>query len=142
MSDNNYAHVSIPDKNKNPPAPKTYKGMSTVNGGKGWSEYDITLVRQDLINHFHIRQGEKLNDPTFGTIIWDMLFEPLTDQLKQLIVQDVNRIIDHDPRVRADSITLESYEYGIRVICDLTYLPYNISESLKFEFDQNSSFAS
>ena len=60
---------------------KTYKGLSTVNPeSNSVSLYDIALIKQDIINHFHIRQGEKLSDPRFGTIIWDMLFEPYTEQ--------------------------------------------------------------
>ena len=80
-----------------PPAPRTdsftskmYKGFSTVNTQtENFGLYDIALVKQDLINHFHVRQGERLMQPTFGTIIWDLLFEPLTENLKDLITQNV-----------------------------------------------------
>ena len=115
-----------------------HKGMSSVNPlNDSWGLRDISLIKQDLINHFHIRQGEKLNDPTFGTIIWDVLFDPLTDQLKQLILDDVTRIINHDPRVSANSIILDSYDHGISVSCELTYIPYNITEAVNFLFDQD-----
>ena len=40
-----------------------------------------------------IRKGEKLMNPEFGTIIWDMLFEPLSDETKSLIIQDVKKIV-------------------------------------------------
>jgi len=56
---------------------KTYKGFSTVNPDNiGFQLYDLQLVKQDIINHFHIRQGELLSNPNFGTIIWDILYEP------------------------------------------------------------------
>ena len=100
------------------------------------------MIKQDIINHFHIRQGEKLSDPTFGTIIWDILFEPLTEQIKNLIIQNTTRIITNDPRVRLDRVIVDQYETGISVQCDLLYLRYNISEKMRLSFDQNAGFVS
>jgi phage baseplate assembly protein W len=94
------------------------------------------LIKQDLINHFYVRQGERLMNPTFGTIIWDLLFEPLTEQIKNLILQNVNQIINYDPRIKADKVTVTAYESGIQIECLLTYLPYNVSQSMKLKFDQ------
>ena len=98
--------------------------------------YDLQIVKQDIINHFHIRQGELLSNPNFGTIIWDILYEPLTESLKQIIAENVTTIINYDPRVSVDRITVDSYESGIQIECDLTYLPYNISESMRLQFDE------
>jgi Phage baseplate assembly protein W len=102
--------------------------------------YDIEVIKQDIVNHFHIRQGEKLENPEFGTIIWDVLFEPLTENLKEAIVQNVTDIINYDPRVNADRVIVDSYENGIQIECVLTYLNYNISEQMRFKFDQDSGF--
>lgn len=119
------------------PGTKTYKGFSTIsNDSKSFALYDLALIKQDIINHFHIRQGERLENPTFGTIIWDILFEPLTDELKNLITKNIEAIINYDPRVRSDQIIVTTYESGIQIECVLTYLPYNISEALQFKFDQ------
>jgi phage baseplate assembly protein W len=120
-----------------PPLPRTYRGFSSISDEtKSFALYDLALIKQDIINHFHIRQGEKLMNPEFGTIIWDVIFEPLTDNLKDLILKNVETIINYDPRVRADDLILTSYESGIQIECSLTYLPYNISEALRFRFDQ------
>ena len=120
-----------------PPVSKAYRGFSTVANEMGnFSLYDIELIKQDLINHFNIRQGEKLENPNFGTIIWDCLFEPLTPALQDAIAQDVTNIVNYDPRVSADQIIVTQYESGIQIECVLTYLPYNISEQLQFKFDQ------
>jgi hypothetical protein len=73
--------VSGLGKEQSPVVSKQYRGISTVANPKGFNLYDIQLIKQDIINHFHIRQGEKLSDPKFGTIIWDILFEPFTDDL-------------------------------------------------------------
>jgi phage baseplate assembly protein W len=117
---------------------RTYKGLSTVgNLSNTFALYDIGLIKQDLLNHFHIRRGEKLENPSFGTIIWDILFDPLTDDLIQLIIQDVTTIVNTDPRVKVDSLNVTQFEMGIQIECVLTYLPYNISEQLRLKFDES-----
>ena len=102
--------------------------------------YDIALIKQDIINHFHIRQGEKLSDPEFGTIIWDILFEPLTPALKDAVTQNITRIVNTDPRVKVKSVIVDQFESGIQVEIELEYLPYNISEKMKLTFDENNGF--
>ena len=116
-----------------------FKGFSTVNGEFSSTKlYDISLVKQDLMNHFNIRKGEKLENPEFGTIIWDVLFEPLTDSLKEAIIKNVTDIINYDPRVSVNNVTIQTFESGIQIECALTYLPYNISESLRLTFDESA----
>lgn len=119
------------------PVPRTYRGFSTVSAdSESYTLYDLSLIKQDILNHFHVRQGERLMNPEFGTIIWDLLFEPLTEELKSAITKNVEDIINYDPRVRADQIILTTYESGIQIDCTLTYMPYNIQERLQFTFDQ------
>jgi len=60
----------------------TYRGFNSQESARNYKLYDIDLVKQDIINHFHIRKGEKLENPDFGTIIWDLLFEPFTQEVK------------------------------------------------------------
>lgn len=118
---------------------KIYRGFSTVNqASENFSLFDFELIKQDIINHFHVRQGEKLMDPLFGTIIWDMLYEPLTDEVKYVITENVNTIINYDPRVIASRVTVTSYESGIQIECVLTYRLYNIQQELQLRFDQNN----
>jgi phage baseplate assembly protein W len=119
---------------------RAYRGLSTVGDVTGqFVLYDINLIKQDILNHLHIRQGEKLENPNFGCIIWDLLFDPLTEQLKSLIADNITQIMNYDPRVTVDSLVVSQYESGIQVECELTYLPYNISESLKYRFDQDNN---
>jgi phage baseplate assembly protein W len=111
--------------------------LSTVGKSVGNTVlYDLELIKQDLINHLHIRQGEKLENPEFGTIVWDLLFEPLTDQLKEAVAQNITEIVNYDPRIQVDRIVVDEYEAGIIIECELTYLPYNITEQLAFKFDE------
>jgi phage baseplate assembly protein W len=120
---------------------RAYKGISTANPESDtFNLYDIALIKQDIINHFHIRQGEKLENPEFGTIIWDVLYEPMTENLQQAIASNVTKIINYDPRVRVDRVVVDTYESGILIECELTYLPYNISESMRLKFDEDNGF--
>lgn len=131
--------VKGPRQLDRPPIPRTYRGFSTVSeDSENFTLYDFNLIKQDLLNHFHIRQGEKLSDPTFGTIIWDIIFEPMTDDVRRLVLADVEKIINYDPRIRAENVIVNSYDTGLQIECELTYLPYNISERLQFRFDQSA----
>src|SRR6056300_1657256 len=119
-----YKEVVVPAKQRTQTlaSPATYKGMSTVNpDNTTYKLYDLALVKQDIINNFHIRQGEKLSNPEYGTIIWDILFEPLTEELKNAIIENVSNIINYDPRVEVNSITVDNYESGIQIECSLVY---------------------
>lgn len=114
-----------------------YRGFSSINENvEGYALYDFDLIKQDIINHFHIRKGEKLSDPNFGTIIWDMLYEPFTTENKDAIIADVAEIINYDDRVTADQVFVDTTEDGIEVSALLTFLPYNISEQMLFKFDK------
>lgn len=118
---------------------KTYRGFSTVAAQtNSVALYDIELIKQDLLNHFHIRLGERLEQPEFGTIIWDVLFDPLTEELKMAIVKNVQTIVSYDPRIRAEQVIVTSYESGIQIQCSLVYYPYNVSEALQLRFDKEN----
>ena len=120
---------------------RSYRGMSTISDTSSMLKlYDLALIKQDLINHFHIRYGEKLENPDFGTIIWDVLYDPLTDSLKEAIVKNVTDIVNYDPRISVNRIIVDTFENGIQIECDLTYLPYSISETLQFKFDRDNGF--
>lgn len=138
---NLYEKITITSKPSNAGniAPKTYKGFSTVNPEtENFGLFDFELIKQDLINMFNIRMGERLMQPEFGTIIWDLLYEPMTEEVKYAITQNVNTIINYDPRVRADRVIVTAYETGIQIECLLTYYPYNIQQALQLRFDQEN----
>lgn len=115
-----------------------YKGFSTYNRYKKFRVSDFELVKQDLINHFNIRKGEKLMQPDFGTIIWSCLFEPFTDSLRQAIVEDVKRIINYDPRIGVQQLDVTEEQYGIQISIGLVYLQTNQVDNLRIGFDRDS----
>lgn len=114
-----------------------YKGYSTKLGNNKVRITDADLIKQDLINHFNIRRGEKLMNPDFGTIIWDSLFEPLTEQLRNQIIEDVTRIANNDPRLKVESILVDQYDNGLILEVRLLYVNTNETENLRLTFDRS-----
>jgi phage baseplate assembly protein W len=116
----------------------TYRGFSTLLNAKRYSTTDYELARQDLLNYFNIRKGEKLMQPSFGTIIWDMLFDPLDEITQQTISQDINRIVSYDPRLRVSEVAVTQEENGFLIQLSLVYVPTNQVDTLILNFDRNS----
>jgi phage baseplate assembly protein W len=116
-----------------------YKGFSSAEVKNNFKLYDINLVKQDIINHFYIRKGEKLENPSFGTVIWDLLFEQFTPDIKKMITDNVEEIINYDPRIAVNSVTIDATDQGIRIEADIVYIPFNVSERMTFEFDKTNN---
>ena len=116
-----------------------YRGFSTVGRTRKFRLTDFNLVKQDLMNHFHIRKGEKLMNPNFGTIIWNVLHEPLTEDLKSVITADIKAIASYDPRVGIDNVIITEYEYGIQIELELRYIQTNQSSVMNLRFSNQTN---
>ena len=102
-----------------------FKGFSTQ--GREFKDpklYDVELVKQDLLNHFNIRKGEKLENPDFGTNIWLYVFDPLDEETKNLVIEDVE-------------IEVQESDHGLSVKMTVLYIGYAIGETINLLFDQN-----
>jgi phage baseplate assembly protein W len=117
----------------------TYRGFSTYNKYKKFRLTDFELAKQDLFNHFHIRKGEKLMNPDFGTIIWGVLFEPFTEEIKSAIVEDINNVVGYDPRMKVKSVEVTQFDYGIQISLSLNYIPTDQTGMMRMRFDQKSN---
>ena len=114
-----------------------YKGISTVNNNFGSIKLtDTDLIKRDLLNHFAIRKGEKLMNAEFGTSLRDLIMDPLTEETKALIVQEVDDVIKNDPRVRSEGVTIDEYEGGLRIEMSVRYVISNEVENLMVKFDR------
>ena len=116
-----------------------YRGFSTVGRNRKFRLTDFELVKQDLINHFYIRKGEKLMNPNFGTIIWNVVHEPLTEDLKSVIVTDIKAIASYDPRISIDNVVITEYDQGIQVELQLRYVQTNQTNLLNLQFNNQSN---
>ena len=84
---------------------RVFKGYSTVGKEYGnFKIYDIELAKRDLLNEMYTRKGERLMSPTYGYIVWDVLFDPLTDDVVDIIREDTLRIINRDPRLGLNTL--------------------------------------
>lgn len=99
---------------------------------------DIDLIKQDLLNRLHTRKGERVMLPDYGSIIWDMLFEPLMPATRDMIIQDVTENVQADPRLETVSIAVTDYEHGLRIDVELLYRPQNIIGRFTADFDRRS----
>lgn len=115
----------------------TYLGFSTYQRFRKYKLTDFDLVKQDIFNHFHIKRGEKLMNPNFGTIIWNLLYEPFTESVRDAIAQDVKTIVNYDPRVSAESIVITEFNNGVQIDVTLKYLPQNLVSELSLRFDRD-----
>lgn len=114
-----------------------YKGYSTI--GTSFTKpvlTDFDLAKRDLLNQFGTKLGERVMLPTHGTIIWELLFDPLDDNVKELIREDVVRIISEDPRWEFVEVQTLENEHSITVDVTLIYRPENEVTTLPLEFNK------
>jgi len=87
--------------------------------------YDVDLAKRDLLNELYTRKGERLMSPHFGSIVWDLLFDPLLVEVVDKIRDDCQRIVSKDPRWKllnldvSESIDLQQ----LSVVLILRYVP-------------------
>ena len=116
----------------------TFKGFSSRADKKNYKLYDFEVAKHGLINRLSVRKGERVENPEFGTIIYDAIFEPFTEDLKEAIVEDITANLNADPRIATEEILVAEADKGIAIQATITYVPLNITEKLRFNFDENS----
>ena len=116
----------------------TFKGFSSRAEQRNFKLYDFEVAKQDLINRLSVRKGERVENPEFGTIIYDAIFEPFTEALKTAILEDVTANLNADPRLATEEILVSEADKGIAIQATIRYVPLNITEKLRFNFDENS----
>ena len=116
----------------------TFKGFSSKAERQNFKVYDFECAKQDLINRLSVRKGERVENPEFGTIIYDCLFEPFTDSLKDQITEDITANLNADPRLATEEIQVMEVDHGIAIQATIRYIPLDITEKLQFKFDENS----
>lgn len=97
---------------------------------------DKDLVIEDLMNHIMTRKGERVMLPTYGSIIHDMIFEPLTEETTELIEEDLTDIIKDDPRCKFVSIEITDSDHTVNAMLRLEILPTNEPVELSIDLDR------
>jgi phage baseplate assembly protein W len=117
---------------------RLFVGFSTVGivpGSTKTTLYDIDLVKRDLLNRFMTPTGARVMLPKYGTTIWQKIFEPFTDAVKTSIINDVLNVVNSDPRVVLQTVTVFEVANGVGVDCTLLFQPWNVVDTFNMIFD-------
>jgi phage baseplate assembly protein W len=114
-----------------------FSGFSTKN--KKAINHVLTgkdLVIEDLMNHLMTRKGERIMMPTFGSIIHDLIFEPLTSDVKMLIEEDIKEIVAEDPRCEFINLVVKETEHTVSAYLTVSILPENTPVTLEIDLER------
>lgn len=117
-----------------------FKGFSTVDKNRApYTLTDTDLIKRDLLNHFYTKKGERVMRPNFGSIIWDMLMEQDSPMLQEEIKEDIQRIVDLDPRVELENTILYINDQTIRAEVSVKYYNIDQADVLYIEFNKRNT---
>jgi phage baseplate assembly protein W len=114
-----------------------FKGFSTV--GRRRAPFVLTdrdLIKQDLLNEFYTRRGERRMRPTFGSRIWELLMNPMDSSTVGLIREDIEQIVGRDPRVTLLDVTINVLEHVVRADVTLEYVKLGDVDVLRLDFER------
>lgn len=113
-----------------------YKGYSSENYEKNGTFLltDIELVKYDLLNHLFTRRGERVRMPNFGTIIPDLVFEPLDETLIDIVYEEILKVINAEPRLRLLNlaVTPDYDAHALTVQIYVEYIEFNMLDNINF----------
>ena len=81
-------------------------------------------------------------NPDYGTIIHDMVFEPFDADTKNKIINDINKIINSDPRIAAENVSVIQSDQGFQIELDLIHIKTNERDTLKVAFNRANGITS
>ena len=120
----------------------TFIGFNTQQQFKKFTLLDFELIKRDLLNAFNIRQGQLPGRPGYGTVLWDNLFENMTNETIQSIENEIQRVAGGDPRLQIGQVDVFPQENGIRIEITLQVVNTTDAERLSIFFDEETRRAS
>ena len=92
---------------------------------------DQELAKRDLMNHFNTRRGERVMNPKFGSILPELVFDPLDKTTQQLAKDDVDTIVNNDPRWNVlETLLSKPDEHTLNIKVRLEYISTGTAEEL------------
>jgi phage baseplate assembly protein W len=119
----------------------TFIGFNTINQNKYFTLTDFELIKRDLLNALNIRQGELVGRPSYGTTLWDILFENQTQDTLQSIYVEIQRVAAGDPRIFISELEVFPQENGLLLQIEITVVQTTDAQRLSVFFDQNQRVA-
>ena len=120
----------------------TFIGFNTINQNKYFTLTDFELIKRDLLNAFNIRQGELIGVPSYGTTLWNNLFENQTQDTLNAVYDEIQRVAGGDPRIYISAIEVFPQQNGLLLQLELTVVPSTDAQRLSIFFDQTQRVAS
>jgi len=133
-----------------PPTRNSVSGIGLGSGGtynpiytgKKFVLTDAQLVVTDFINALNIRQGEKVGQPSYGTTLWDFVFEPNTQDVQYRLEAEIRRIASLDKRMSLQYVKAYPKNNGILIEVQTLILPFNQDITLSVFVNSNTNTAS
>ncbi len=120
-----------------------YRGYSSFEflATKNFRLNDIEIVKLDLLNHIFTRRGERVMLPNFGTLIPDLVFEPLDDDTIDIVEGELETVFDYDPRIELISLDIRPDFDGSLLVIEarLRYIELNTVELFDFNIEFEES---
>lgn len=114
-----------------------FTGFSTKN--KSAINHVLTgkdLIIEDLMNHIMTRKGERVMMPTFGSIVHEMIFEPLTPMITSMIEEDLRSIVEQEPRLTLDFINVSDTDHTVTVSLTVSIINEDEPVTLKIDLER------
>lgn len=116
-----------------------YRGYNSweFDRNKTFELNDIEIVKSDILNHIFTRKGERVMMPRFGTIIPEMVFEPLNEDTIDVVYDELKFVFNYDPRVELQSLNVTpNYDNNaIFAQAQLWYIELNMSNILELNIE-------
>ena len=87
------------------------QGYTTINN-KFETLTDKDIVKHDLLMEIYTHKGDCDWNPELGTTIQDQVFQMKTDEVKDIIIDELKRVVDNSPFLALQDITTEELEKG------------------------------
>ena len=114
----------------------TFIGFNTQNQFKKFTLVDGELIKRDLLNAFNITHGQLPGRPSYGTTLWDFLFENQDQVTMAAILREVQRVAGGDPRVYLSDVNVYPQENGVLIELEVQFVPNTDAQLLSVFFDQ------
>ena len=115
-----------------------FVGFNTV--GQPSPPYSLTnldIIKRDILNQFATPVGSRVMLPSFGTYIYDYLFDPFDEITKNNIIDDAIRVVQSDPRVQLVNIDVYQEDQSLNVVMNLYFVPESVTDNLFVAFSLN-----
>lgn len=116
-----------------------YKGFSSIDKTRPFTELtDKELIKRDILNHFNTRKGSRVMRPTYGSALWDFIFEPFDQLTRDAIIDDATTVINSEPRVEKVSLDIQDFDHGIILSFQLKYKDLGTIDNFTIGFDRRN----